>query len=101
MRTPHTFLAAFLLCIIAACTPEVIPTPDNNDPDPITEPETPEEPEEPEVPEVVVSKGAYQHVVIIGADGAGAFFRDTDTPRCDGIFAGGATTYTCRVGMPS
>ena len=101
MRTPHTFLAAFLLCIIAACTPEVIPTPDNNDPVPITEPETPEEPEEPEVPEVVVSKGAYKHVVIIGADGAGAFFRDTDTPRCDEIFAGGATTYTCRVGMPS
>ena len=76
-------LAASLLCLFVSCNPK-------DDPKPGPEPGPGPEPE----PEEVVSKGAYKHVVIIGADGAGAFFRDTDTPRCDGIFAGGATTYT-------
>lgn len=96
MKKLSAFLPALLLCILASCAPEVIPTPDNNDPDPATEPTT-----EPEVPEVVVSKGAYKHVVIIGLDGAGAFFKDTDTPNCDAIFHDQATTYRCMVGMPS
>ena len=48
-----------------------------------------------------ISKGAYKHVVIIGVDGAGAFFRDTDTPRCDEIFAGQATTYRSRMALPT
>ena len=91
MKTPAFFLAAFLTYVLASCaSKENI---DNNT--------TPEPEPEPEIPEVVVSKGAYKHVVIIGADGAGAFFKDTDTPRCDEIFTGSATTYTCRVGMPS
>lgn len=89
MKATPTIVSAFLLCILASCA-----TKENTD---NKVPPTPE----PEDPTVVVSKGAYKHVVIIGADGAGAFFRNTDTPRCDEIFAGGATTYTCRVGMPS
>ena len=89
MKSSSTFLFASLLCLLASCDSK-----EN------TNNEIPPSPG-PEVPTVVVSKGAYKHVVIIGADGAGAFFRDTDTPRCDEIFAGGATTYTCRVGMPS
>ena len=91
MKTLATLLPAFLLCILASCDPEEII--DDNPP-------TPPEPDDPQ-PEVVVSKGAYKHVVIIGADGAGAFFKNTDTPSCDAIFAGQATTYTCKVGMPS
>lgn len=89
MKTISTFLSALLLCILTSCSSKE--TADDNPPIP----------PEPDVPEEVVSKGAYKHVVIIGADGAGAFFKDTDTPRCDEIFAGGATTYVCRVGMPS
>jgi len=48
-----------------------------------------------------ISKGAYKHVVIIGVDGAGAFFRNTDTPRCDEIFNGQATTYRSRMALPT
>lgn len=95
MKTIATYFSTVLLCVLTSCTPS---TPDDIIDD--NTPDTPDTPE-PEVPEVVVSKGAYKHVVIIGADGAGAFFKDTDTPRCDEIFAGGATTYSCRVGMPS
>ena len=56
-------------------------------------------PKDPEAP--VVSKGAYKHVVIIGVDGAGAFFKDTPTPRCDEIFAGGATTLRSMTSFPT
>lgn len=31
--------------------------------------------------------GSYDSVVIIGVDGAGAFFKQADTPNCDRIFA--------------
>lgn len=49
----------------------------------------------------VVSKGAYKHVVIIGVDGAGAFFKDTPTPRLDEIFDGQATTLRSKTSYPT
>lgn len=49
----------------------------------------------------VGSKGAYKHVVIIGVDGAGAFFKDTPTPRIDEIFAGKATTLRSKTSFPT
>ena len=45
--------------------------------------------------------GAYEHVVIIGLDGAGAFFKDTDTPNIDRIFENGAITYSAQTVNPS
>lgn len=72
---------------------------ENVDPE---DPGTPEDPDQPEIPEQpVVSKGAYKHVVILGVDGAGAFFKDTPTPRCDEIFAEGATTYRSKTSFPT
>lgn len=47
------------------------------------------------------SKGAYKHVVILGVDGAGAFFRNTDTPHMDAIFADGTFTYGWKAVYPS
>ena len=47
------------------------------------------------------SKGAYKHVVIIGVDGGGYFFRSTPTPNMDAIFADGSITYDWRAVSPS
>lgn len=62
-------------------------------------PETPETPETPDTP--VVSKGAYKHVVIVGVDGGGAFFKNTPTPRLDEIFTGQATTLRSKTSYPT
>lgn len=43
----------------------------------------------------------YKHVVIVGVDGAGSFFKDTETPNMDAIFADGAITYTGITESPS
>ncbi len=43
----------------------------------------------------------YKHVVVIGVDGAGAFFKEADTPNLDKIFAKGAVTYKMLTGDPT
>ena len=43
----------------------------------------------------------YEHVVVIGIDGAGAFIKDADTPDFDRIFANGAVTYTALASNPT
>ena len=43
----------------------------------------------------------YKHVIVIGVDGAGAFFRDADTPNIDRIFENGAKTYNMRSISPT
>ncbi len=43
----------------------------------------------------------YERVVLIGVDGAGAFFKDTDTPNIDRIFENGAVTYEMQASTPS
>ena len=52
--------------------------------------------------QVKASVGAeYSYVVVIGVDGAGAFFKDADTPNIDAIFEGGAVTYNCLTADPT
>ena len=92
MKNP--LVRASLLFAFASCAPHEEPVDSGTlIPGPEPEPEVPEE--------VVVSKGAYKHVVIVGVDGAGAYFRDTDTPRCDEIFAGQASTYRSLMALPT
>jgi len=43
----------------------------------------------------------YSHVVVIGVDGAGAFFKETHTPCFDRIFASGAVTYEALASKPT
>ena len=43
----------------------------------------------------------YERVIVIGVDGAGAFFKDAVTPRFDGIFAEGAVTYSAVTENPT
>lgn len=43
----------------------------------------------------------YQYVVLIGVDGAGAFFKEADTPQIDRIFQNGSITYEAIAAMPS
>ena len=46
-------------------------------------------------------KGAYKHVVVIGVDGAGAYFKKADTPNIDRIFENGAKTYKMLTANPT
>ena len=42
-----------------------------------------------------------EHVVLIGVDGGGAFFREADTPNLDNIFKNGAVSYNVLTSKPS
>ena len=44
----------------------------------------------------ISSFGAYEHVFILGVDGAGRFVKDADTPNFDRIFGDGAIYYRAR-----
>ena len=43
----------------------------------------------------------FNHVIIIGIDGAGHGFKFADTPCMDKIFENGATTYDCLTAIPT
>ncbi len=51
----------------------------------------------------MIEKGRYiyKHVVILGVDGGGRFFRNTATPNLDRIFADGSVTYDAQCMTPS
>lgn len=94
MKRPLAFIVASCLCLAAVCTAMALSscTPEQTQPEPGPEPE----------PEAVpVSKGAYKRVVILGVDGAGAFFSKEVTPNCMNIFGPGATTFAAKSSYPS
>lgn len=62
--------------------------------------DTPEPEPDPE-PKQVTSFGAYKHVVILGVDGAGTFFKDTETPCVDAIMEMGTYTYDAKAVYPT
>ncbi len=45
--------------------------------------------------------GKYTHVIVIGVDGAGSWFKDADTPNFDEIFKNGAVTYNALSSKPT
>ena len=46
-------------------------------------------------------KKKYNHVIVVGIDGAGSFIKDAETPHFDRIFAEGAITYGALASNPS
>ena len=60
---------------------------------PTTEPTT--EPTE------LIDPNIYKHVIIVGIDGGGTFFKNANTPNIDRIFANGAITYAAVTENPS
>lgn len=43
----------------------------------------------------------YSHVIVIGVDGAGAWFKDADTPNFDRVFSNGAVTFKALSSKPT
>ena len=43
----------------------------------------------------------YKHVFLLGVDGAGSFFKDTDTPHMDRMLKNGATSYDVMTAIPT
>lgn len=43
----------------------------------------------------------YFHIIVIGVDGAGSWFKDADTPNFDKIFENGAVTYNALSSKPT
>ena len=43
----------------------------------------------------------YGHVILVGIDGAGCFYKKTDTPAIDGFFRDGSGTDRCLTSLPT
>ena len=56
---------------------------------------------ETDAPSIEIESQTYDRVILIGVDGGGAFFNQSETPNLDKIFENGAVTYTCQSATPS
>ena len=107
MKRYRTWIAALMVlaCVIGLCAC-VDPTPTNTPSVPTT---TPSEPTQAPTPPYPVTYSytktdqpvIYEHVIIVGVDGAGGFFSQANCPNMESIFSDGAITYTAVTATPS
>lgn len=113
MKKLSLFLTALVLILVSlpgcssGTTEETHPETDVSDSAQTSVSEVSEEPAEPEAPaeeapaEPETEEFVYERVVLLGVDGAGNFFRDTDTPNLDRIFENGAVSYDVLTSDPT
>ena len=112
MKNIKYFLAALVLIFASftgcssGTTEEIHPETDAPDQNQASVSEIPEEntaePEEtPAEPETESENFVYERVVLLGVDGAGNFFNQTDTPNLDRIFENGAVSYDVLTSDPT
>ena len=105
MKKRVLLTAAFLALslVFSGCSSET--QPEGTTPETTPAAETPAaaetDPAETEPAEEVVEKYTYDRVVLLGVDGAGAFFEKADTPNIDRIFENGAKTYDVLTSDPT
>lgn len=112
MKNIKYFLTALVLIFASftgcssGTTEEIHPETDAPDQNQASVSEIPEEntaePEEtPAEPETESENFVYERVVLLGVDGAGNFFNQTDTPNLDRIFENGAVSYDVLTSDPT
>ncbi len=96
--------ALMMICVpLSGCSSDAKAGETDTEPTPafdITETET-EETIETETEQEPMKEFVYERVVLLGVDGAGAFFRDADTPNLDRIFENGSKSYDVLTSDPT
>ena len=92
---------ALALIMIPACGPGQGNEPGDTTADISTETPDPSESTGPDTGNDDPEAPKIEHVVLVGADGAGAFFKEANTPNLDRIMEKGSVTYECVTAKPS
>ncbi len=102
-KTLAILLAALLMmAALAGCSGSGEPAETKETADTAGQTDTQAEPDESETePEKEPEPAPYQHVVLIGVDGGGAFFKDADMPNLNAIMADAAVTYSMLTSNPT
>jgi len=94
--------ALLMICVpLSGCSSDTKAGETDTEPTPAFDITETEEATEPETEEEPMKEFVYERVVLLGVDGAGAFFRDADTPNLDRIFENGAKSYEVLTSDPT
>ena len=94
MKKWLALLLALLLMLLSSCGGTEALPPDAEDVTGNTEENNEEE-------KISSSFGAYRHVIIVGIDGGGTFFRGAETPNIDEISYFGASSHSVKTSIPT
>ena len=96
-------ISMLMVCFLPACgnskqsnTPNSDNSTENQDPNNPNNPNT-----NPSQGDELKNMDPYKYVIVIGVDGAGAYFKNANTPCIDSIFQNGAVTYNMLTSNPT